>query len=69
MRSSSEAWWRRAPESRGTWVRLAVLLLLVGLLLLPPAVELTGALLTGTTQTTTVVSTVPEFAEGDAAGG
>ncbi|MBO3094370.1 hypothetical protein [Cellulomonas dongxiuzhuiae] len=67
MRSSSEA--RRAPQTRGTWVRLAVLLVLVGLLLLPPTVELTGALLTGTTQTTTVVSTLPEFPEDSTDGG
>ncbi|UZN02490.1 hypothetical protein [Cellulomonas sp. S1-8] len=62
MRSSStDVWWRRAPEDRGTWVRLGVLVLLVVLLLLAPAPARTGALLTGTTQATTTVSTLPDF--------
>jgi len=64
MRSSSTDEPTRASEGRGTWVRLGVLVLLVALLALGgPAPELTGALLTDTTQVTTVVSTPAEFAE------
>ena len=70
MRSSStDAWWRRAPEGRGTWVRLAVLLVIAALLLVAPAVESTTALLTDTTQATTVVSTLPEFGDDTVDGG
>ncbi|GIG40454.1 hypothetical protein [Cellulomonas phragmiteti] len=54
---------RPRAEARGTWVRLAVLLLVVVMMLLSSTVELTGALLTDTTQTSTVVSTLPEFAD------
>lgn len=62
MRSSStDPWWRRAPEGRGTWVRLGVLLAIAVLLLVAPAVESTTALLTDTTRATTVVSTLSEF--------
>ncbi|MCC2315504.1 hypothetical protein [Cellulomonas xiejunii] len=57
MRSSSSDARTAAPVARGTWVRLAVLTLLLVLLALSSAVELTAALLTDTARTTTVVST------------
>lgn len=60
MRSSATD--PRESRGTGTWLRLAVLLLLVVLALVPSAADLTGALLTDTATATTVVSTLPEFA-------
>jgi hypothetical protein len=57
MRSSSSDARATGLVTRGTWVRLAVLTVLLVLLVLSSAVELTAALLTDTVRTTTVVST------------
>ena len=48
-------------RARGTWLRLALLALLVVLALVPATTDVTHALLTDTTTTTGVVSTLPEF--------
>ena len=48
-------------RARGTWLRLALLALLVVLALVPATTDVTHSLLTDTTTTTGVVSTLPEF--------
>lgn len=53
MRSSSTD--RVATVDRGTWLRLAVLVLLAAGLLAAPEVERTGAVFTGSTTVTTTV--------------
>lgn len=61
MRSSSDGPRRGSPETRGAWLRLAVLLVIVVLLLLSSEVASTGALLTDTTSVVGVVSTLEVF--------
>lgn len=61
MRSSSTDARSRRRTARGTWARLAATAVLVLLLLLSSALERTGALLTDTVRTSTVVSTALVF--------
>ncbi len=48
-RAGADAWWRRAPEGRGTWLRLGVLLLVALALVVAPTPGRTGALMTDVT--------------------
>ena len=53
---------RGEHTTRGTWVRLGLLLALAVLVLVEPRVVGTGAVLTDTTQVSGVVSTSEDFA-------